>query len=260
MIPSVVVGSLVGLLLTGLPGSEGRDSAGAAIQSPGVGLAPTPAATRVLFVGNSLTAGHDLPLVVEALSVAGGRPLLVESVVYGGVNLEDHWNRKTQHRIKGSNWKYVVLQQGPSSLAEGRADLRKWTGRFDEVIRRAGGRTALYMVWPASRRRAVFPMVVESYRLAASDVGGVLLPAGEAWLAAWRRKPSLALYGPDGFHPTPAGSYLAALTIYAGLTGGSPVGLPARLQLRNGATVAVEAEDVGVLQAAAEEANGRESK
>jgi hypothetical protein len=192
--------------------------------------------------------------MVEALSVAGGRPLRVESVVYGGVSLEDHWSRKTQDRIAGSNWKYVVLQQGPSSLAEGRADLRKWTTRFDTVIRKAGGTTALYMVWPESRRRAVFPMVAESYRLAARDVGGLLLPAGEAWLAAWRRKPSLALYGPDGFHPTPAGSYLAALTIYAGLTGGSPVGLPGRLRLRNGVTVAIDAHDVVILQAAAEEA------
>jgi len=47
------------------------------------------------------------------------------------------------------------------------------------------------------------------------------------------------------------------LTIYAGLTGGSPVGLPARLRLRNGANVEVDARDVAVLQAAAAEATGR---
>ena len=29
-----------------------------------------------------------------------------------------------------------------------------------------------------------------------------LLPAGPAWLAAWRRVPKLRLYGPDGFHPS----------------------------------------------------------
>jgi len=216
-----------------------------------------PAPERVLFVGNSLTAGNDLPLLVEALSVAGGRPLAVESVTYGGVSLEDHWGRKTQDRIAGSRWKYVVLQQGPSSLEEGRAGLREWTRRFDKVIRNAGGTTALFMVWPESRRHAVFPMVAESYRLAAQDVGGALLPAGEAWLAAWRHRPSLALYGPDAFHPSPAGSYLAALTIYAGLTGGSPLGLPARIRLRNGATIVIDADELAVLQAAAAEAVGR---
>jgi hypothetical protein len=210
----------------------------------------------VLFVGNSLTAGHELPLMVEALSVGGGRPLRTEWVVYGGVNLEDHWNRRTQDRITGSAWKYVVLQQGPSSLADSQADLRKWSRRFDRVIRKEGGTTALFMVWPESPRRAAFPKVAESYRLAARDVGGVLLPAGDAWLAAWRRKPSLALYGPDGFHPTLAGSYLAALTICAGLTGVSPIGLPGRLRLRTGVTVTVDAGDVPVLQAAAAEVTG----
>jgi hypothetical protein len=208
----------------------------------------------VLFVGNSLTLSNDLPLLVEALSAAGGRPLSAETVAYGGAALEDHWNRKTQDRIAAGGWRFVVLQQGPSSLPDSRANLRAWTVRFDAVIRAAGGVTALYMVWPETSRRAAFPDVSESYRLAAQDVGGLLLPVGDAWVAAWRRKPSLALYGPDGFHPSLAGSYLAALTIYSGLTGGSPVGLPGRLLLRSGATVELDARDVPLLQAGAEEA------
>jgi hypothetical protein len=114
------------------------------------------------------------------------------------------------------------------------------------------------MVWPESVRREAFGDVSASYRLAAQDVGGILLPAGDAWMAAWRRTPSLALYGGDGFHPSTTGSYLAALTIYAGLTGGSPAGLPVRLRLRNGASVEVSASDGPVLQAAAEEAVTRQ--
>jgi hypothetical protein len=42
--------------------------------------------------------------------------------------------------------------------------------------------------------------------------------------------------------------------IYAGLTGSSPVGLPARLRLRSGATIDVDAGLAATLQAAAEEA------
>ena len=171
--------------------------------------------------------------------------------------VEDHWNLKTQDRIAAGGWRYVVLQQGPSSLPESRVNLREWTARFDTVIRRAGGTTALYMVWPERGRRAAFPQVSDSYRLAAQDVGGILLPAGDAWIAAWGRDPSLPLYGTDGFHPTLTGSYLAALTIYAGLTGGSPVGLPGRLRLRNGVTVEVETRHLAALQAAAAEAVAR---
>ncbi len=40
------------------------------------------------------------------------------------------------------------------------------------------------MVWPNRSRRAFFPQVRESYRLASEDSQGVFLPAGDAWLAA----------------------------------------------------------------------------
>lgn len=46
-----------------------------------------------------------------------------------------------------------------------------------------------------------------------------LLPVAAAWRTAWRRDPSLELYGPDGFHPSELGTALAALVVYAGLTG-----------------------------------------
>lgn len=223
--------------------------------APTVGtLAAAPAVDRVLFVGNSLTEGNDLPLIVEALARASGRPLAVEAITHGGVSLEDHWGRGVKDRIAGGSFRFVVLQQGPSALAESRANLREWTRRLDAVIRQAGGRTALYMVWPESYRPQAFPDVSASYRLAAEDVEGILLPAGDAWAAAWRSEPGLRLYGSDGFHPTVLGSYLAALAIYGGLTGASPVGLPASLQLRNGRRIEVTARDAAIAQAAAAEA------
>jgi hypothetical protein len=82
-------------------------------------------------------------------------------------------------------------------------------------------------VWPELSRSSWFDRVRDSYALAARDVSGWFLPAGEAWRTAWRDHPSLALYGNDDFHPTAAGSYAAALTIFAGLSGRSPLGLPA---------------------------------
>lgn len=216
-----------------------------------------PGTDRALFIGNSLTEVNEVPLMVEALASAGGHPLAVEWVTYGGVSLEDHWGRGTQDRIAAGGWRFVVLQQGPSALPDSRVNLREWTRRFDTVIRQEGGITALYMVWPESYRQNAFPDVSASYRLAAQDVGGLLLPAGDAWLAAWRIDPNLALYGPDGFHPTVAGSYLAALTIYGGLAGTSTVGLPGQLRLRSGTTVDVDPAVAPRLQAAADAALGR---
>jgi hypothetical protein len=94
------------------------------------------------------------------------------------------------------------------------------------VIRRSSARPALYMVWPSSSRRGDFDRVRDSYSLSASDIDGVFIPAGEAWRAAWRRDAAIALYGDDGFHPTPQASYLAALVIAGALTGREPASLP----------------------------------
>jgi hypothetical protein len=178
----------------------------------------------VLFIGNSLTDGNDLPEMVRAMATAAGLGWDVQASLLGGASLEDHWHQGSAlTRIRTGHWDAVVLQQGPTSLADSRANLRHWVGEFDVLIRGAGGRAALYMVWPDRTRLAWFDRVRDSYALAARDVEGWFLPAGEAWRAAWRAEPSLALYGHDGFHPTRAGTYAAALTIFAGLSGRSPL-------------------------------------
>ena len=113
------------------------------------------------------------------------------------------------------------------------------------------------MVWPRASGSADFEGVRLSYSGAADEIGGLLLPAGDAWRAAWRRDSRLALYGPDGFHPSALGSYLAALVIYQQISGRSPIGLPAALRSVSGAfpSIAIPREQVALLQEAAAEAN-----
>jgi hypothetical protein len=194
----------------------------------------------VLFVGNSLTASNDLPAMVDAIARASGAAVASTAIVFPGVSLEDHWMRGDALRaIERGGWTFVVLQQGPSALPDSRVQLRASVRRFDERVRRAGARTALYMVWPASSRSGDFDAVIESYARAASDVGARLIPSGDRWRAAWRRDPSLALYGPDGFHPSPLGSCLAAATIVRALTGRSVQIAPA-LRRSNGAFAALQ--------------------
>lgn len=181
---------------------------------------------RILFIGNSLTTANNLPALVEALARADG-PVRIETrtVAFPDHSLEDHWNRGDAVRaIREGKWDVVVLQQGPSALPESRTLLREFTKGFNAEISKAGARTALYMVWPSSSRASDFDAVSRSYASAAADVGGLLLPAGDAWRAAWRRDKALALYGPDGFHPSALGTYLSALVIYRQVTGRSVIG------------------------------------
>jgi hypothetical protein len=211
---------------------------------------------HVLFIGNSLTDANDLPAMFSALADAAGKPRpFVRAVTGAGRSLEDQWNLgEAQKAIAFGGWDFVVLQQGPSASPEGNLLLRTYSRRFTERIRAARGRPVLYMVWPSDARRQDFDGVALSYRDAARDVQGVLCPAGEAWRAAWKRDPKIALYSPDGLHPTAAGTYLAALTFFDVLYGESPIGLPASLTLRDGETIALPAAQARTLQEAAAEA------
>ncbi len=210
----------------------------------------------VLFIGNSLTEFNDVPGIVQSLADSAGTPgFRTAALTRANGALEDHWAEGTAlQAIARGNWRFVVLQQGPSSLPQSRVNLLEWTARFGARIRAAGAEPALYTVWPPLDRFAFFDDVIESYRLAAEEVNGIELPAGGAWLEAWEREPELELYGPDGFHPTLEGSYLAALGIYGGLSGRSPIGLPARFALPAGAVLEVPAATALVLQQAAEAA------
>lgn len=188
-----------------------------------------PPEVRVLFIGNSLTSSNDVPRLVEALTAHTGTGIQAAMVAKNNFSLDDHWqDGAAKNAIERGGWTFVVMQQGPSALPDSREQLRASVKRFAPIIRRAGARPALYMVWPSQARNFDFDRVRESYALAAADVDGVFIPAGEAWRAAIKRDASIGLYGDDGFHPTPQASYLSALVIASTLTGREAVSLVAR--------------------------------
>jgi hypothetical protein len=207
----------------------------------------------ILFVGNSHTYVNDLPRILQALADSGGTKIAVASVANPNFALIDHWNDgAAASAISQRHWKFVVLQQGWTPAGVCQDTLRLATQRFAGVIRRSGGQPALYQVWPPSNRPEQYPGTIESYRLAAKDVDGVLLPVAEAWRVVQGRDPSLDLYL-DGLHANATGSYLTALVIYARLFHHSPVGLPASLRTRAGQTIQVPVPTAELLQAVAAE-------
>ena len=221
---------------------------------------PLPAGgLHVLFVGNSLTYTNDLPGTVAALGALVGDTIRVASATGPDLALIDHLNGRSSalEQIRQDGWQFVVLQQGPSSLPVSRDSLVLWTAAFDPFIRAVGARPALFMVWPSRERQAAFDAVHQSYLLASRAVHGLFMPAGVAWLRAWTVDSTLPLYGPDGFHPAPLGTYLAALVIYERLTGHDARALPARI-LVGGRELSFSSATARLLQAAAHEADAQD--
>jgi hypothetical protein len=209
---------------------------------------------RVLFIGNSYLYTQDIAGIVQALADSGGVELAVETVAAPDMALIDHWKDGLATReIAGGGWEWVVLQQGPSSTDVNRDSLRLVTGFFAAEIAKVNGKVALFSAWPSRPRRQDFPRAIESYTLAAADVGGILLPVATAWLETWEREPSAELYA-DDLHPSIQGAYLTALVIYARLLNVSPVGLPSQFRTHTGRFIQIATDRAAVLQAAAAEA------
>jgi hypothetical protein len=214
--------------------------------------------TRVLFIGNSLTYVNDLPGTLAAIASLDSQKIIYESVAYPDFALVDHLSGVSNavSQIQEGGWDFVIMQQGPSSLQESRDLLIQGVKALNSYIKAAGAKPALYMVWPDKSRYSFFEAVRVSYKLAADTVGGLFLPAGEAWLTAWQEDSQLALYGPDNFHPSPLGTYLAALVIFERLTGRDSRNLPA-VAVADGQSLDVSVSSVKLLQRAAHTTNAR---
>ncbi len=218
---------------------------------------PDPAATtRILFVGNSLTYVNDLPGMVKALADSAGiTGVQTAQIAKPDYALEDHWNDgQARDVIDRGGWHVVVMQQGPSAVLANRANLRQWARTFADLIKSKAGVPAMYQVWPALANFSDFDASAESYRLAAQDISGRFLAAGNAWRAAWAREASLPLYSSDGLHPSVTGTYLAALTIFGGVFHRSVIGSPRGLRVPGG-SFQLDADVALLLQQAADEVN-----
>lgn len=222
--------------------------------------APTPlgAGDNVLFVGNSLTYQNDLPGMVVSIARAGGVALQSGSLALPNHALIDYLLDGSLQPIIASGarggWKHIVMQQGPSTVPICRDTLVIAVKEIDRLGKLGNAKSVVMMAWPSQSRAADFPKVRESAQMAAVAIGGLFAPAGDAWLRAMDRDPTLTLYGPDGYHPAPLGTFLAALVLYERLTGRDARDLPASAAIAGG-SVGATAATVRLLQEAAHAAN-----
>jgi len=96
--------------------------------------------------------------------------------------------------------------------------------KHSDTIRAHDARPILFMSWAYKDKPEMTAQLAEQYTIAGKANGAQVVPAGLAFAKSVQRKPELELYAPDKRHPSLAGTYLAACTVYASLFGKSPVG------------------------------------
>lgn len=224
---------------------------------PNVGQLPA-GGHHVLFIGNSLTYTNNLPGTLEALARSVGDTIRAASVSLPNFAVIDHALGQSNaiDVIKSQSWEYVILQQGPTTVGVNRDTLIIASKILDPLARAAGGRIAELMPWPQSNELHLFPAVRASFQAAAQAVNGLFIPAGDAWRAALEARPDTPLYGGDGYHPGPLGTYLAALVAYEKITGHDARKLPG-IAVVDGVSLSAPEQTVRFLQQTAHETAAR---
>lgn len=96
--------------------------------------------------------------------------------------------------------------------------------KFAQTVRKHDTQPVLFMSWAYLDRPEMTQQLAEAYTRAGNENNALVVPAGLAFARVVRDRPDVNLYMPDKRHPTAAGTYLAAATIYASLFNKSPIG------------------------------------
>lgn len=191
---------------------------------------------RILFIGNSYTYYNSTPELLKAFILEKFPEQVVETqlISAGGMTLARHWEEGAVEAIRSGEWDYVVLQEQSKLGMVVTIDNQTYFGqtehffdyarKFDAEIKKAGAKTVFLMTWSERNKPKEQAILTYAYTAIAKELDAIVAPVGLVWDKV-RTKPEIDLYDYDGSHPSPAGSYLASVTLYATLFADDPVGL-----------------------------------
>ena len=226
---------------------------------------------EILIMGNSYTSANSLDNLVDGVMNAASNPANVTSLTGGGMSLSQHssnvassghqWNTT----LNNGAWNWVILQDQSQIPGFPRSN-QEWINskngsvQLAQTIDDKGADSVLMMTWGRrdgdsvnTQRFPDFSTMQDELEAGYLDYRDNMSSYGDVWIApvglafehihdqiiADGGTPTNSgnlfydLYSSDGSHPSISGSYLAALVIYATITGDDPVGLSHSTSLSN---------------------------
>ena len=177
---------------------------------------------RILMLGNSFTYYHDMPdilssmLQAEVVAHTRGGAMLAEQL-----NPETEMGAKTLKALSEEKWDYVVLQEQSNAPITKKKSFQESVAGLCGLIKANGAKPVLYSSWAyreGTEKLATMKMTYEemakglsdSYNEAAAANGALVACVGTAFDAV---RKFVCLYEDDNYHPSEAGSVLAASVI-----------------------------------------------
>ena len=194
-----------------------------------------PDSVRILWIGNSFTYYNDVPQMVENMGNENGVNIATSRILKGGEKFSGHLSNPELHRLlEKGGWDYVVMQEFSSTPAYSTKfvaeDIMPYAAEIDSIAKKFSPdvTTVYYMTWGHKNgnvRQTEYPLddtyesmqdrIFTTYTDMAFENNGTVAPVGVAWKNTRKDHPEIELYIEDNFHPSLAGSYLAASTLFA---------------------------------------------
>lgn len=187
---------------------------------------------KVLFLGNSFTG--SIPSIIADMATTTGDELIFEVSYEQFLFYHAQEGSNSLNKIREGGWDYLVLQDQsqipawPDSTVE--AYVYPSARYLDSVFNAYNpcGETMFYMTWgykygdpdncgwypPVCTYLEMDSMLRFRYMIMADTNNAEVSPVGAVWRYVRQNYPSIELYSPDEYHPSPEGEYTSAVTFY----------------------------------------------
>ncbi len=186
-------------------------------------------AKRVLFIGNSRSFSNDMPGMMREIADASGAPYKLQIVEHllPGARLRDHWTNARLHALLAAErWDEIIIQAQSGAHIDGeRSYFHDYGARLVRKAQDHGETVRLFVTWSyddaamtKAMRNEYHHRIQSDHKSLAAKTGASLTNVGKIWEANRAHSFDFALTT-DGNHPTPQGSYIAALALYSDMAG-----------------------------------------
>ena len=193
-----------------------------------------------LFIGNSYTHYNDMPEQIFAkILKAAGYDATVTRITKGGWYLidsaksTDEVGAKVESALKLRDYDYIVLQEQSTCPALYPDKFYTGVRNLAAKVIADGATPILYGTWGRKEGHSVLKengwtnesmtwMISAAYEAIGAELGIDVAYAGLAFFDVYNNNKNINLYDSDLTHPNATGSYLAAMTIFAKITGIDP--------------------------------------
>ncbi len=199
---------------------------------------------KYLFIGNSFTYFNDMPYTFLNMIKTVDPSARVDSLAYGGYSLAQYADETTEigklsiSKIVSYDWDYIILQEQSLLPCLDPEGFKNTVKKLCDIIKQIGATVILYQTWAyknGSEKLLSTGMTYDemnsrlkkAYDSAAENTGAIVAPVGQAFAHIMNSDHITHLINHnDNYHPSTAGSYLAACILFKVITGKSTIGLP----------------------------------